>query len=147
VWSPKTPSNYVQLQKQASSIKALLRIRSRSPPSPSDRALNQLIKGCELAIQNAIFLAKENTELRAKNEKKKRKRTRSTRQIPSEEGLSVLEASTLIAQPEQAVSAPIPREAGPAPAPSQPRTRALPKCSICGIQGHKLTTCPNRTGF
>ena len=143
-WSLKTPSNYVQLQKQASSIKALLRTRSRSPPSPSDRALNQLIKGCQLAMHNAVLLAKENKELRAENEKKKRKRTRSTKQIPSEEGLSVLEASTLIAQPEQAVLASIPREAGPAPAPSQPRTRALPTCSVCGVKGHKLTACPTR---
>jgi hypothetical protein len=39
-WDPKTPSNYVQLQKQASSIKALLRIRSRSPPSPLNSAIN-----------------------------------------------------------------------------------------------------------
>ena len=70
-WSQKTPSNYVQLQKQASSIKALLRIGSRSPPSPSDRALNQLIKGYQLAMHNATILAKENKELRAKNEKKK----------------------------------------------------------------------------
>jgi hypothetical protein len=39
-WDPKTPSNYMQLQKQASSIKALLRIRSRSPPSPLNSAIN-----------------------------------------------------------------------------------------------------------
>ncbi|OQD72698.1 hypothetical protein PENANT_c225G09064 [Penicillium antarcticum] len=119
-WSLKTPSNYVQLQKQASSIRALLRTRSRSPPSPSDRALNQLVKGCQLAMHNATILAQENKELRAENEKKKRKNARSTRQIAIEGGLSVLEASTLIAQPDQAVLAPIPYEAGPAPAPSQP---------------------------
>jgi len=143
-WSPKTPSNCVQLQKQASSIKALLRTRSRSPPSPSDRALNQLIKGCQLAMHNAALLANENKELRAENEKKKRKSARSTRQIAVEGGLSVLEASTLIAQLDQAVLAPIAREAGPAPAPSQPRTRALPTCSVCGVKGHKLTACPTR---
>jgi hypothetical protein len=45
-WDPKTPSNYVQLQKQASSIKALLRIRSRSPPSPLNSAINQVLKAC-----------------------------------------------------------------------------------------------------
>ena len=95
-------------------------------------------------MQSAAILEKEVGDLRAKNEKKKQKRTRSTKQIPSEEGLSVLEASTLIAQSEQAILAPIPREAVPAPAPSQPRTRALPKCSICGIQGYKLTVCTNR---
>jgi hypothetical protein len=84
-------------------------------------------------------------KLRAANEKQKQKRTRSRRQIPSEEDLS--EAFSLIAQPEQAVLAPIPREAGPAHEPSQPRTRALPTCSVCGIKGYKLTACPNRTRF
>jgi hypothetical protein len=143
-WEPKTPSNYVQLQKQASSIKALLKQRSKSPPSPLNSAINQVLKACQITMQSAALLEKEVSELRAANETKKRKRTRSKRQIASEEGLSVLEASALIAQPEQAVLAQVSREVGPAPAPSQPRTRAKTKCSVCGIQGHRMTTCPNR---
>jgi hypothetical protein len=146
-WDPKTPSNYVQLQKQASSIKALLKTRSRSPPSPLNSAINQVLKACQTTMHSTALLEKEVSELRAANETKKRKRTRSKKQIASEEGLTVLEASALAAQPEQAVLAQIPREAESAPTPSQPRKRALPKCSICGIQGHKLTTCPNRTSF
>ncbi|EKV11593.1 hypothetical protein PDIG_49490 [Penicillium digitatum PHI26] len=35
-----TPFTEKELRRQASSIKALLRTRSRSPPSPLDRALN-----------------------------------------------------------------------------------------------------------
>jgi hypothetical protein len=95
-------------------------------------------------MQSAAILEKEVSDLRAENEKKKRKKIRSTRQIPSEEGLSVLEASALIVQPEQAVLAQVSGEVGPALAPLQPRTRALTKCSVCGIQGHRMTTCPNR---
>jgi hypothetical protein len=68
-------------------------------------------------MQSAAILEKEVSDLRAKNEKKKRKRTLSTRQIPTKEGLSVLEASLLIAQLEQAVLAAVSREARPAPAP------------------------------
>jgi hypothetical protein len=132
-WEPKTPSNYVQLQKQASSIKALLKQRSKSPPSPLNSAINQVLKACQITMQSAALLEKEVSELRAANETKKRKRTRSKRQIASEEGLSVLEASTLAMQPEQAIITPIPREAESAPAPSQPRKRALPKCSIYRI--------------
>jgi Na+-transporting NADH:ubiquinone oxidoreductase subunit NqrF len=45
-WDPKTPSNYIQLQKQALSIKALLRIRLRSPPSPLNSTINQVLKAC-----------------------------------------------------------------------------------------------------
>jgi hypothetical protein len=56
-------------------------------------------------MQSAALLEKEVSELRAANETKKRKRTRSKRQIASEEGLLVLEASALIAQPEQVVLA------------------------------------------
>ena len=49
-FTPKTPFTEKELRRQASSIKALLRTRSRSPPSPSDRVLNQLIKGFRLII-------------------------------------------------------------------------------------------------
>jgi hypothetical protein len=98
-------------------------------------------------MQSAALLEKEVSDLRAKNEKKKRKRTQSIRQIPTKEGLSVLETSSLIAQPEQAILAQISREARPPPAPSQPRTRALPKCSTCGIKGHTRNACPDRPCF
>src|SRR5699024_6940786 len=50
-WEPKTPSNYMQLQKQASSIKALLRTRSRSPPSALNSAINQVLKACQITMQ------------------------------------------------------------------------------------------------
>ncbi|OQE05281.1 hypothetical protein PENFLA_c249G03241, partial [Penicillium flavigenum] len=49
-------------------------------------------------MQGAILLAEENKELRAANEKQKQKRTRSRKQIPAEEGLSVQEASQLITE-------------------------------------------------
>jgi hypothetical protein len=88
-WDPKTPSNYIQLQKQASSIKALLRTRSRSPPSPLNSAINQVLKACQITIQSAALLEKEVSDLRAKNEKKKQKRTRSTKTIVYEGDLLV----------------------------------------------------------
>jgi hypothetical protein len=62
---------------------------SRSPPSPSDRALNQLVKGFRLTMHGALLVAKENKELRAENEKKKQKRARSRKQLPAQEGLTV----------------------------------------------------------
>jgi hypothetical protein len=95
-------------------------------------------------MQSAAILEKEVSDLRAENEKKKRKNSRSTRQILSKEGLTVSEASTLAMQAEQASLVPIPRQVEPASVPLQPRTRAPNKCSICGIQGHRMTVCPNR---
>ena len=114
----KTPFTEKELRRQALSIKALLRIRSRSPPSPLDRALNQLVKGFRLTIQGAILLAEENKELRAANEKQKQKRARSKRHIPTEKGLSVQEASILIIQPGEATEAPL-------PSPGIPRESAI----------------------
>ena len=140
-FTPKTPFTEKELRRQASSIKALLRTRSRSPPSPSDRALNQLVKGFRLTMQGAILLAEENKELRAANEKQKQKRTRSRKQIPAEEGLSVQEASQLITELVEADEAPPPPpRRSPSPG-LQPRTRAPPKCSGCGEIGHKINRC------
>ena len=54
---PKTPATEKDLRRQALLIKALLRTGSRSPPSLSDRALNQLMKGFQLQIQSHILQA------------------------------------------------------------------------------------------
>ncbi|KAJ5177478.1 uncharacterized protein N7500_000177 [Penicillium coprophilum] len=93
---PKTPATEKELP--------LLCTRSRSPPSLSDCALDQLVKGFCLTMQGAILLAKENKELRAANEK----------QIPTEEGLLVQEEVTKAPTPGPS----IPRESA-----IQPRTR------------------------
>jgi hypothetical protein len=143
-FTPKTPFTEKELRRQASSIEALLRTSSRSPPSPSDRALNQLIKGFRLTMQGAILLAKENKELRATNEKQKQKRTRSRRQIPAEEGLSVQEASALIMQEQEATQAPPPGPGIPGESGLQPRTKPPRGCGICRLPGHRRETCPDR---
>jgi hypothetical protein len=143
-WDPKTPSNYVQLQKQAASIKALLRMRSRSPPSPLNSAINQVLKACQITMQSAAFLEKEVGDLRAANEKQKQKRTRSRRRIPAEAGLSVQEASQLITEQVEVIEAPPPPQRRRPSPPLQPRTRVLPKCGACGNDGHRRNACPNR---
>ena len=143
-FTPKTPFTEKQLRWQASSIKALLCTRSQSPPSPSDRALNQLVKGCQLAMHNSILLAKENNELRAANEKKKQKCTQSKRQIPHEGGLSASEALELVGAPIEALIAPAPPQQGQPLPHLQPRTRAPWGCGICRVPGHRRETCPDR---
>ncbi|OQE10642.1 hypothetical protein PENFLA_c084G08738 [Penicillium flavigenum] len=86
-------------------------------------AINQVLKACQITMQSAALLEKEVSELRAANEKQKQKRTRSRRQIPAEEGLSVQEASALIMQPVEAVEAPTPGPGIHGESALQPRTK------------------------
>ena len=146
-FSPKTPATVAELLKQASSIKAFLKQRSRSPPSPSHTALNQLIKGCQIAMHNGILLEQENKLLRAANEAQKRKRARTHRRMALEGGVSVQEIQELIQAPEPIVRPPTP--CLPAPAePNQPALaparRRLPTCGKCREVGHRSNNCPVR---
>ena len=95
-------------------------------------------------MHSAVLLAKENKELRDENEKKKQKRTQSRRHIPSEEGLSVLEASALIMQLAEATEAPPPSPSVHGESALQPCPRARQGCGICRLPGHRRETCPDR---
>lgn len=141
---PLTPQNLIQLQKQSSSIKALLKNRSQSPPTPTNKAINQLIKGCELAMQGAVLLARQNQDLRAANAKQRQKRTRSTRQIVHEGGLSVEEARTLIQDRGNPVEAEASTIAETTNEASTQSIRAPAKCSGCGEIGHRINKCPKQ---
>ncbi|OQE11327.1 hypothetical protein PENFLA_c072G04132 [Penicillium flavigenum] len=143
-WDPKTPSNYVQLQKQASSIKALLRTRSRSPPSPLNSAINQVLKACQITMQSAALLEKEVSDLRAENEKKKQKRTRSTRTIVHEGDLSVQEVRELRSEPFEAQVARINNYREQVSEGLKPPPQAGRACGICRKPGHRRETCPDR---
>jgi hypothetical protein len=146
-FTPKTPRTVIQLQKQVSMLKDLLRRRSNSPPSPSKDILDRIIKGhCE-ALHNTALLAQENVDLRTANERIVKKRNRSNKKIPCEEGLTVEEGLQLVEQLNQPVEADqvvlhtqneLPSQADPPP------TRAPPRCSGCREIGHRINTCKNR---
>jgi hypothetical protein len=146
-FTPKTPKTAVQLEKQASMLKELLKQRSHSPPTPSKIMLDQIIKDHCIAPHHTALLAKENANLRAANEKKRQKRTRSTRQITHEGGLSIEERLQLSQQLNKLVEADkvVSHEQGDLPTQQvQPRKRAPPTCSGCGQIGHKINQCKNR---
>jgi hypothetical protein len=141
---PKTPYNLEQLKKQESTLKKLLRERTYSPPTPTKAVLDQIIKGCEMAMNNAVLLAKENQDLCATHEKQLQNRKRSRRQIEAAEGFSIQEGQEFIQQQNQAA------EAIPTIAPEQvvdierrPQW-APPRCSDCHILGHRRLQCPQR---
>jgi hypothetical protein len=140
-WSPKTPYNPKQLTRQASSIKRSIERRSRSP---INSALNQLIKGCELAMHGAAVLTKENYDLRAANEKQKQKRQRSKKQLSYKDGISVQEARESINRQNQADEAVNSTQRTSEGITSQRAARAPPRCSDCRNIGHRRLQCPNR---
>ena len=109
--------------------------------------LDQIIKGYCIALHNTALLAQENANLRIANERIVKKRNRSNRKIPCEEGLSVEEGLQLVEQLNQPVEAnrvvsyvqgELPSQANPPP------TRAPPRCSGCREIGHRINTCKNR---
>jgi hypothetical protein len=67
VLTAETLHNITQLQAQTKLLKHYLRRRTQSPPSPSNRALAQLVKGCEIAMHSVVLLASENERLAAEN--------------------------------------------------------------------------------
>lgn len=75
------------------------------------------------------------------HESQARKRKRFTKQITFEGGTSVSEARILIERRNQADEA---IQADKALRTESAPRRAPPKCSGCGVQGHRITHCPNR---
>lgn len=139
-----TPHTVRQVHRKASSVKKLLKNGSRSPTSPSKRALDEFIKGCEQAIYNASLLANENCTLRAAIENDRQKKGRSKRQMTPIEGLSFQEARDLISLRNKQLEVEGGSTGGSALPTSTILKRAPPTCSECNIKGHTRRGCPNR---
>jgi hypothetical protein len=95
-WELETPLNIIGLQKQADTIKTILKRRTHSPPTPTKQALDQLVKGCQLAMHSAVILAQENQELWVANEKQAKNSKRSKKQIPHQGSLTIEEGAQLL---------------------------------------------------
>jgi hypothetical protein len=67
-WAFETPHDTAQLALQDNAIKRT------ALPTPTNRALAQLVNGCQLAMNSAVLLAEENRQLRSENERQKKKR-------------------------------------------------------------------------
>ena len=137
-WQSQTPHNPTDLEHQAALIRDLLKRRTQSPPSPTDRAVKQLLKGCEIAMHGAVLLASENTELRAANKKQKAKKQEKRSYIANGGILTVAEGVNLIqAQKESQSAVAIQGQGGT-------NQRAPPRCSVCYSLEHKANKCPQR---
>jgi hypothetical protein len=140
-WIPETPHNVSELELQAKAIKDYIQRRTQSPPSPTDLALNQLVKGCQLAMHNAVILAEENKQLRVENQRQKAKRAQKRTYIATGGVLSVQEglnrSNTAGKGPVSAVGRVTDQDLGP-------QTRAPRMCSMCRSLLHTARTCPVR---
>jgi hypothetical protein len=131
-WTAETPRTTDQLQRQARLVRDMLRRKSNSPTSQTVR---QLVKGCQLATQSATILAEENAKLRASNTRQRQKRQQRRHYVATGGVLQVQQGQDLVREADNRVMGSDQLE------PSQARTRALPTCSKCHVQGHIRTPC------
>ena len=88
-----TPYNVNQLTTHA---ERLLQRRPHNAGSPVSQAINQLIKGCQMAMHSAVLLADENRQLRSENQQRKRKREQRLEYISDGGTLSVAEGTARV---------------------------------------------------
>jgi hypothetical protein len=134
-WTTKTPHNILELQKQTQLLKQCLIQQDQPPPTPTERALNQLVKGCEMAIHNARILASQNQQLLTENKRQKQKRAQKRSYIAKGGVLSGAEAQSLIATVHNTQDQPVEEVT------VQRRQRQPPRCSLCSSLLHKANKC------
>jgi hypothetical protein len=129
----------VELDLQTKAIQGLIRYRTQSPPSPTIQAVNQLIKGCQMAMHSATLLAAENKKLRAINEKVKKKRQKRKTYVGKGRVLSARE----VQEAQRGTEIEVEREIQVVEQVAAPAIARAPRmCSICRSLGHTARTCP-----
>jgi hypothetical protein len=137
-WIPETPYNTTQLELQSKAIKDYIKHRTRSPPSPTDLVLNQLVKGCQIAMNSTVLLAEENRQLRAENERQKKKRAKRRSYIATGGVLTVQEGLDLSQIANEGLQGRVAIQEATVKT-CTPRT-----CSICKSLLHTARTCPTK---
>jgi hypothetical protein len=135
-WVPETPHNIQELELQAKVIGDFVQRRTAGSSSPTDRAVRQLVKGCQMAMHSAALLADENKKLRTANERQKKKRAVRRSYIATGGVLTVQEGlnRSVIMDSE-----PVGQFTGRA---GEQRIRAPRTCSMCKSLEHTAPTCP-----
>jgi DDE superfamily endonuclease/helix-turn-helix, Psq domain/Tc5 transposase DNA-binding domain len=134
-WQFKTPHDTAQLELQARAIKDDIQ---RALPTPTNRALSQIVKGCQLAMNSAVLLAEEVRQLRHEAERQKKKRAKKRTYIAKGGVLTIQEGRDL------SQNAPIVPESGIIYQEEARQPRAPRKCSMCYSLEHTARTCPLR---
>jgi hypothetical protein len=124
-WAFETPHNTAQLELQAKAIKDDIKNRTAILPTPTNRALNRLVKDCQLAMNSAVLLAEENKQLRGENERQKKKRAKK-RTFIATGGVLTMHEGVNRSQTANTVL-----ESGVANQEVTTQTRAPRTCSMC----------------
>ena len=121
-------------------------LKQSTPPPLSvlEVQMDKIIKGHEMALNEAIIARHELQEIQASHEKHLQKRRRSRRQMATEEGFSIQEGQHLLESRNQREEARPTIAVEPAPEAEYYSTRAPPRCSDCHIIGHRRNQCPSR---
>jgi hypothetical protein len=127
---PTSPSVPRQLQWQAEAVRQLIGRRSKSPDGLTNQALDQLVKGCQMAMHSAAILASENERLMAANPRQTRKRLRCRSDTATGGILTVEEGASRTGEGDESVHQVVEGE------PSQPKERAPRKRRVCTSQEH-----------
>ena len=131
----KTPHNIQSLERQSAAIQGFIQGRTAGSTSPTDQAIRQLVKGCQMAMHSAVLLADENKRLRAANERQKKKKAVRKKYIATggvltvQEGLNRSNTEDLQSQDQV-------RGEG-----SEQPSRAPRMCSLCRSLTHTARTC------
>ena len=123
--------------------------------SPTDRNLQKIIKGCQMAMHNATLLQEENSRLRAENTRQKQRRQHRRAFIQTGGSMTIGEGvATSEHQKTPKTKAPKVPKAQEARVEDQEaevtaveavepnvRKRAPPRCSLCNSTEHTARTC------
>jgi hypothetical protein len=134
LWVAETPHNLNELEKQAKLVRELLQ---RPSQSPTNQAIKQVVKSCQMAMHSVVMLAQENKELRTANERRERKKQHRRRYLTHGGVLQAQQGQFLVERRENSA------QSGNQTDRALVRQRAPKTCSNCGIQGHTIRTCPD----
>jgi hypothetical protein len=137
----KTPYTVKEAKRQAASIRKL----TTNDPQRLYDTIDQIEKGCQLAIHSFTIARQQVTELLAANMKVTRKKRRTKAQIAHEGSLLVEEAMTRVSRPREVEEAGSDEAGGASAAVNSTNERRPQRCSLCKTPGHKRNRCPERS--
>jgi hypothetical protein len=107
-------------------------------PTPTNRTLDQLVKGCQLVMNSTVLLAEENRQLQGENERQKKKRAKRRAFIATRGVLTIQEGL------ERSQVTNIVPESGAVTEEVTIQRRAPRMCSLCRSLVHTACTCPTK---